>query len=320
MDVAAFFGASVSTLLLLLLRRQPPATRLPQLHTTAAFSRKRALLVAGGPQRLQLLLDFDRTLTTFGSESAYGVLEENQPEPTRLAARALFDKYYHIETDKAMTVEDKTPFMIEWYERAHQLFIAAGVRREALHAACAKAQLHLRPEVPELLRVAEAAGIPVLVFSAGIADVIEEVLRLRLPGGRIPDNVVVVSNRMRWDGDGRLAGWSEPLIHMFNKDESHLRASPVYRQLRLRPHVLLAGDGLGDAGMAEGLPHELVLKLGIVNQRPEDYLERYLQAFDAVLVDGVGLAPLLELVQAVVAAGSDVALPVLQGTGAGSPP
>ena len=33
----------------------------------------------------------------------------------------MFDKYYPIEIDQHMSVEDKIPLMIEWYDGAHEL-------------------------------------------------------------------------------------------------------------------------------------------------------------------------------------------------------
>ncbi len=177
------------------------------------------------------------------------------------------------------------------------------MRREDIVRACASAQLVFRPEVLRLLSLAEAADVPVLVFSAGIADVIEEMFRQRLPGGRLPPNVHVVSNRMVFGADGLLSGWHADLIHMFNKTEIHLRGSPIYGELLRRRNVLLCGDGLGDCMMAAGLPHETVLRIGIINsssrEAAEAHLPAYRAAFDCVVVDSHGVRPLLDVAEAV---------------------
>lgn len=47
------------------------------------------------------------------------------------------------------------------------------------------------------------------------ADVLEEIL-LR-DYGPLAENFHVISNRMRFDETGRLVGFNDPLIHMFNK-------------------------------------------------------------------------------------------------------
>lgn len=45
----------------------------------------------------------------------------------------------------------------------------AGITREVLHDAVAKANLDFRPGHGELLRWVDREGVPLLVFSAGIA-------------------------------------------------------------------------------------------------------------------------------------------------------
>ena len=72
----------------------------------------------------------------------------------------------------------------------------------------------------------QAAGIPFLIFSAGLADVIQEVLTQVQGTGDAPVKQTrpgqrIVSNRMLWSG-GILTGFSEPLIHMFNKNQSQV--------------------------------------------------------------------------------------------------
>ena len=51
-------------------------------------------------------------------------------------------------------------------------------------------------------------------MSAGLGDVIEEFLHQRLPFA-LADSTHVVSNRMVFDSTGRLADFSEPLLHMW---------------------------------------------------------------------------------------------------------
>ena len=85
-------------------------------------------------------------------------------------------------------------------------------------------------------------------------------------------------------------------ICRFNKNESHLRITPVYQELLERKHVLLVGDGAGDASMADGLPHSVVLRFGIINHtQPLRFLERYSALFDAVIMDPVSMAPVLDV-------------------------
>ncbi|GJX84557.1 7-methylguanosine phosphate-specific 5'-nucleotidase A isoform X2 [Tanacetum coccineum] len=62
--------------------------------------------------------------------------------------------------------------------------------------------------------------IPVLIFSAGLADIIEEVLRRKLH--RTFKNVKIVSNRMKFDQNGNLLSFTGKLIDSLNKNEHAL--------------------------------------------------------------------------------------------------
>lgn len=264
-------------------------------------------MIGGKAESLQIVLDWDRTITTSSSESSYGVLEEHQDEELKQHCRRLFAKYWPIEQSPTMTIEEKTPHMLEWYKTANALFISAGFTRNQVREACLVANCALRPEFPELVALAESNDIPVLIFSAGVKDSIVELLRQKLPGNRIPSNLHVVSNEMIFEegdaGNEKLVGWSEETIFMYNKNESHLRSSPIYPELCRRKNVLLAGDSLGDTTMATGLPHaeKGVFKVGIVNHvghKAKAYVDKYLQSFDAVMVDGWTLRPVLDTLKA----------------------
>lgn len=75
-----------------------------------------------------------------------------------------------------------------------------------------------REGIEDLLRACQEAQppVPVFIMSAGLQNVIEEILRQRLPFELAP-TTVVVSNSMCFDEGGSLVGFSEPVIHMFNK-------------------------------------------------------------------------------------------------------
>ena len=59
---------------------------------------------------------------------------------------------------------------------AHELLIESGLSKSMLEQAVAPAtaarQIRLRKRVPEFFRMLEGFGVPLLIFSAGIADVL----------------------------------------------------------------------------------------------------------------------------------------------------
>ena len=84
----------------------------------------------------------------------------------------------------------------------------------------AAASIRIRPGFAELRREAASRGIPLVVFSAGLGNVVKEVLRQCVEDG---EQLPVVSNWLRFaPGGGHACGFDEPLVHMFNKDGARL--------------------------------------------------------------------------------------------------
>lgn len=86
-------------------------------------------LAAGGIDRLQLVSDFDFTITKQRMENdekvltSFGILEECEslPESYRKASLALLKKYRPIEIDPHIEKMEKTKAMIEWWELSSEL-------------------------------------------------------------------------------------------------------------------------------------------------------------------------------------------------------
>lgn len=136
-------------------------------------------------------------------------------------------------------------------------------------------------------------SIPLLIFSAGIGDILEELI---LQAGVFHPNVKVFSNYMDFDESvsrhtssdtiptqarteimcftpdvslqGVLTAFKGELIHIYNKREGALLNTGHFQELRTRPNVLLLGDSLGDLNMADGVQDmENILKIGFLNDK-----------------------------------------------------
>ncbi|KAK4359882.1 hypothetical protein RND71_022111 [Anisodus tanguticus] len=92
--------------------------------------------------------------------------------------------------------------MEEWWGKTHALLIEGGLTQKAIQNSVAKATIAFRDGVTELFELLEEKGVPVLIFSACLADMIEEVLKQKVH--RSFKNVRIVSNRMVFDENGHL--------------------------------------------------------------------------------------------------------------------
>lgn len=297
----------------------------------SSFETKRRRILAGGADRCFIVTDFDYTMTKFWAPdgesrlaTTHKVLEDCDlfgPEYHE-SARALQLKYYPLEVSPTVSEADKERYMLEWVTQAHDLLVRTGLRRDQLAGVVRQARVELRQGVDDVLRAAYGADIPVLVFSAGVADVLEQVLLHR---GLVTNNLTIVGNRMAFDAGGRLVGFEEPCFHGLNKKAKTIRHLPYFDLVATRPNALLLGDNMHDLGMAEGLPCEQLLTVGFLNDHVDERLDKYAAAFDVVVVNDGPMDVVNELLRELVTGGKgakagaagDVALRPRAGAGGG---
>ncbi|XP_042512230.1 cytosolic 5'-nucleotidase 3A-like isoform X2 [Macadamia integrifolia] len=260
-----------------------------------------------------VIADFDATLTKYWvngcpGHTSHGLLQLGNPE-CEDKMRKLCEFYYPIKQSLTIPFEEKAKHMEEWQENGHALLIEAGLTLEAIKRSVADAKIEFREGVVELLNLLEERGVPVLILSAGLTDVIEEILRQKLP--RFPKNVKIVSNQMVFSNDGRLVSFKGKTIHVLNKNEHALdmASSSVHDQfgetkeqsddnvfIKRRTNALLLGDHIGDLGMSDGLNYEYQITVGFLNDDIEKFLETFQKAFDIVYVNDAPMWGVVELV------------------------
>ncbi|KAE8709756.1 5'-nucleotidase / magnesium ion binding protein isoform 2 [Hibiscus syriacus] len=198
------------------------------------------------------------------------------------------------ESHPTIPLEEKTKLMEEWWGKTHGLLIEGGLTYDAIKNSVANSNIAFGDGVVELFEFLEERDVPVLIFSAGLADIIEEVLRQKVH--RSFKNIKIVSNQMVFDDCGHLVSFKGKLIHSLNKNEHALdMATPLHDQMggtdvpvednasvKQRTNVLLLGDHIGDLGMSDGLNYENRISVGFLNDNIEKNLESYCSAFDIV--------------------------------------
>ncbi|KZV55258.1 7-methylguanosine phosphate-specific 5'-nucleotidase [Dorcoceras hygrometricum] len=223
-------------------------------------------------------------------------LQQGNPEYD-LKRQKLYDYYHPLEIEPTIPLDKKAKLMEEWWEKTHGLLIEGGLTYDAIKSSVANSKIAFRDGVFELFELLEKNSVPVLIFSAGLADIIEEVLRQKLR--RSFDNVKIVSNRMVFDQSGNLLSFEGKTIHVLNKNEHAIEmAGPVHDQLgdlngtnnsassvKLRTNVLLLGDHIGDLGMSDGLKYNTRISVGFLNDNIEGSCDTYRESFDVVYMN-----------------------------------
>ncbi|XP_015212478.1 cytosolic 5'-nucleotidase 3 isoform X2 [Lepisosteus oculatus] len=245
-------------------------------------------LIKGGAAKLQVITDFDMTLSRFSSNgkrcpTCHNIIDNCKmvTEDCRRKLLQLKETYYPIEIDPHLTIEEKYPFMVEWYFKSHRLLVEQRLQKDKIPEIVRESDVCLREGFEQFFDRLHQHGVPVFIFSAGVGDILEEIIR---QAGVYRPNVRVVSNFMDFDENGVLKGFKGELIHMYNKHEGALKNTEYFKQLKDNSNILLLGDSLGDLNMADGVPSvENILKIGFLNDKVDERLEKYMDAYDIVL-------------------------------------
>jgi 5'-nucleotidase len=208
----------------------------------------------------------------------------------------IFNTYYPIEIDPTKTHEEKTPYMIQWWNEAHTNIVAQKLKREDLVHMAEQARLELRPGVERVLKGCRDTNVPFLVFSAGIGNIIEEILK---QANLFYENMHIVSNMMEINEKEEIVDFKEPLIHVFNKSEFQLETSPYHKLIEERGNVILMGDSLGDLQMSQGVKHDLCFNIGFLNHDIKTLEQAYTDSFDLVIEGDANMEPVIELLNTI---------------------
>lgn len=186
--------------------------------------------------------------------------------------------------------------MIKWWTDAHASLVAQKLSKTDLRLMAEQARLEIRPGVDQILIDCRDTAIPFLVFSAGIGNIIEEILK---GANLFYDNMHIVSNMMVFDNQDVCVDFKEPLIHVFNKSEFQLETSPYHKMIEERPNVILMGDSLGDLQMSQGVKHDLCFNIGFLNHDIKSLESAYINAFDLVIEGDANMNPVIELLKSI---------------------
>ncbi|GFQ85733.1 7-methylguanosine phosphate-specific 5'-nucleotidase [Trichonephila clavata] len=259
-------------------------------------------LIRGSASKLQVISDFDQTLSRVHMNgekctTTYGIFEHSSKisQEYKTQTTTLYNHYHPIEVDPHLTKAEKVPHMIEWYTKCVDMMPSSGITKDSVPDMVADLSLHLRDGCEVLFESLYKHNVPLLIFSAGIGDVLKEVL---CRDNLLYPNVKIIANFMQFDEENKLTGFKNDLIHTFNKNQSSIENHEYFNHVKARNNVILLGDSLGDLDMAAGVQDaDVVLKIGFLNFKVEENLDKYLDTFDIVLSDDQTMDVVIGLLQ-----------------------
>lgn len=176
-------------------------------------------------------------------------------------AKCLYDKYRPMEIDPHLSLDEKAVAMHDWMTAAHNILKGIEFDSHWIEEVAQECNDILRDGTKEIVEKLYNAKVPIVVFSAGLGDMVEAVMKCN---NAYYDNVKIISNFLKYKGN-QLDGFSnDVLIHVYNKNECAL-AEDYLAVLGKRQNVLLMGDTIGDANMVDGVEStKTVLKIGFL--------------------------------------------------------
>lgn len=230
------------------------------------------------PENTYLVADFDGTIIRGTDANSFSVFREALWETYTQTARRLYWIFRPHEANDKLDSERKRVIMARWWKAHLALFRKIPLTQEHLNEKLIDG-LILREGMRDLIYKLCEGTIPIMVFSAGIAQVIEKVLE-RDFGTEHP--MKVVANRLtfcpRWINNGVE---SEP-IHTVNKTDIDF-PELIPQRMRDRTRAIVIGDSLSDADMVKSLPVEQRLTIGFLNNWDAEKRRIFQERFDIVI-------------------------------------
>jgi len=242
-----------------------------------------------GDDNLHILADFDRTLT-YGSQNGMktttivSLLRDGKHLREDYAKRAhqLYDIYNPIEIDSSLSIEEKKPLMTEWWNKHFELMIECGLKMSDIEDVLVKSHLQFRTWVRIFLQRCYETHVPVIIISASACG---EAIPIFFQKHEMDfSNISYVCNQFEWRSDGTACAVREPIIHVFNKDETILETLPeVFDKIHNRKNIILLWDSLWDIGMSTGFDYTNLLKIGFLNISDTIMREQFAKNFDIIV-------------------------------------
>ena len=252
------------------------------------FNLKKAKFKRDGSTNLHIVADFDKTLTpAFVHEqkirTSYSLLRDGgylTPDyPKR--AYAEFDKYHPYEADAAIPLEIRKKKMQEWWRNHWGILIECGMNKGVIKDILNKNKVVFRDGAEYFFKILEKNKIPLLIFSSGLGDLIQEFLKHKQ---LITFNVHIISNFFIFNDQGIAVDYQKPLIDVFRKNELEIKSTSYHQEIKQRKNLILLGDHIGDLGMSEGLVHDEIINIGFLNG-DKNKLKVFSENFDLIIVE-----------------------------------
>ena len=229
-----------------------------------------------------VVMDFDKTITTSNSTDSWTILQN----PTIMNPQfekdslLLYEKYGPLELDYSLDGVSKSNYMKEWYFSVMDLTYFYGLTYDKLLACAKSGNIPFRNGFKRFLSNLHKYNIPVIILSAGIGNVIDQVLKLN---NCFYDNVHIISNFIKFENN-KMLPFNDDIIHTCNKSIDRL-PDYIYKEIKSKDYILLFGDLIEDLNMIHKEDLDKTISFGFLEKNIDTNFNFYKQYFDVVLTN-----------------------------------
>ena len=242
--------------------------------------------------KLYIIADFDHTLTTKDSQNCWGILSKIpniSPEYIK-QSKQNNDYFFPIEQDETIDYNIKTIMMKNWYEQHIKLLIKYNLQEDDINKISHDNSIILRKGVTDFLKFTNQNNIPVIIISAGIANIIEGTLKKH---NCLFNNVYILSNIFKFQ-HGTLKALRNSIIHSLNKNKIDI-PQKIKQILKDKDETILLGDNIGDTLMTIK-DNKKIIKIGFLNYNDTNKLHTFQKYFDIVYNNDTSFLEIINLI------------------------
>ena len=244
-------------------------------------------IIAWWTGKLQVIADFDKTLTYWNQQSIIAVLYNFNylSEDYSRKAKELENFYMPKEEDQSIPFDERKILMNEWWVNHEQLLIESWLSKKHIENVVNSWILNLREWCHDVLNQLDLLWIPIIILSASWlwTDSIAFYLKEHLDKHQ---KLYIISNEYIWDKNWFAIGRKEPVITSLNKNEtviSEIAFPEIYHEIEWRKNIILLWDKIEDLNMSDGVDSEIILKIWFLNSWTEEKIEFYKKYFDIII-------------------------------------
>ena len=237
------------------------------------------------PKNLVLVTDFDFTITkrfnyqkNISLFSSYRFYDESliggDQQKILEIQNQLCNKYMKYETDASYDKSIREKKVHEFYSKSLDVYINPNFTRNSIGKMLKKLKekFELRKYTKDLFEMLIKLGIPIIIVSGGVKEVIIDLLKKCIKNFEnylVQKKIIIIANDLYFEEGKGCVGHSTDVIYAFNK--SNFVKESIKKNFPEVKNVIVMGDHVNDYDSVQDLEitKNNIIGIGFVNIKPE---------------------------------------------------